>query len=181
MVMRQNEWERTTWRVTPRLEVPELAPCAVQYAILDGDPLPRFQENLGRIGAIPLSDVPGDQASIARSVQREAAWDLLFRDVTGDRLFLLTDFGPPPHRGESSGDGMVSTTRPFVSVSSNDAEGRRWLVTKILHANGKRLCWSIPFEARRGHLTDIALRSRNMIDLESEPLGPATVGTGGTL
>ena len=162
--MSQDEWERATWRVAPHLDLPELSPCAVQCAVLEADPLPRYRKQIGRVGA-------SEQARSAHEVRREAAWNAIFREVTGDHLFLLTDFGRQELPADAAPDGgaMVSVTRAFVVVSGDSAEGRKWLVTKTLHTGGKRLAWSVPFEAKRGHLSSITLRRANAIDLDEEP------------
>jgi hypothetical protein len=164
MPIGQDEWERATWRVAPHLDLPELSPSAVQCAVLDADPLPRYREQIGRLGA-------SEQARSARELRREAAWNSVFGEVTGDDLFLLTDFIQQelPAGSAPEGGAMVSVTRPFVVVSGDSAEGRKWLVTKTIHVGGKLLAWSVPFEAKRGHLSSITLRLANAIELEEEP------------
>jgi hypothetical protein len=169
MIMSREEWERTTWQVSPRLDTDELAPCAVQYAIVDADPMAHFRAEVGRLDALPPADA-GEQAEAVRQAVRAAAWESVFRDVPGDRVFLLEDYGlpDPPARTAPDGSSVATMTRAFVGISSDDAEGRRWLVTKVLRAGGRQLVWNVPFQARRGHLTTIVLRESNAVDLAAE-------------
>ena len=164
MIIGRKEWERTTWRVSPRLDTDDLAPCAVQYAIIDADPVERLRTEIARSETIAPVD-RADEAEAVRQGRREAAWESIFRDVPGDRVYLLEDYGLP----EATDPAASTATRSFVSVliSSNDAEGQKWLVTKVLRAGGRRLVWSVPFQARRGHLTTIVLRESNASDLDA--------------
>jgi hypothetical protein len=172
MPMSRSDWERTTWRVAPRLDVPELAPCAVQCALLDADPLPRFRDALDHPSVTLPADVPVDQAAIFRSARRAAGWSSLFRSVSGDRLFLLTDFGPQAGHAPAVplGAATITLTRAFLCVSSDEPDGRKWLVSTVLHAGSRRLVWSVPFEARRGETVTVTLRLDGAQDLDAQPL-----------
>lgn len=172
MPMSRSDWERTTWRVAPRLDVPDLAPCAVQCAVLDADPLPRFREGLDHPSVTLPADAPADQAASFRSALRAATWSSLFRSVSGDRLFLLTDFGP--RAGQAPvvplGAAQVTMTRAFLCVSSDEPDGQKWLVSTVLHAGSRRLVWSVPFDARRGETVTVTLRLDGARDLDAEQL-----------
>ena len=80
--------------------------------------------------------------------QMEVAWDLGFKEVTGDKIYLIKN---------------TSNS----SMTSNGTAGKKWFVTKIVHASGKPVCWRIPVEVKTGELVEVSFNEKNMFDLRS--------------
>jgi hypothetical protein len=87
---------------------------------------------------------------IARSSQMAVSWDLGFKDVTGDQVYLLTSAPGVSH-----------------SLSSNSPDGKIWIVTKIVRIKKKPVCWCIPVEVRTGKEAHVTLNEENTFDLAS--------------
>jgi beta-lactamase regulating signal transducer with metallopeptidase domain/protocatechuate 3,4-dioxygenase beta subunit len=142
---------KSTWRVSMNLDLPELDPPAVQYAILDKDPVPGFRAGVQRMRANyqeRLDRAEGKAAKdMERSSQMAVLWDLGFKDVTADGLYLLT-----------SGSSMIS---------SNGSDGWKWIVSKTVRVDGKPICWCIPVEVKKGKEVKVTLTEGNAFDLSS--------------
>ncbi len=166
----RQEFQSKTWQLHPRLWLPGLRPVAVQCTILDYDPLPKFLERkrqlLDRMSSMTAAEAPMDDVGL-RETYAESAWDAGFREVTGDRVFLLTDYAPQPEAPMTDSKGSASTTVQIqaVGIVSNSAAGTKWLLTKILHHRGKRYCWCVRFDVQPGAPSKVTLDLRNLIDL----------------
>jgi hypothetical protein len=149
-------WRNSTWRVVMNLDTPNLLPPAVQWTFLDKDPLPGFAARVQEMAEHRQSK-PSDGQTASGSVgqaELSVAWDLGFKEVTGDRVHLLTA-APGVHH----------------IASSTDPGGKKWIVTKTTRIKGKLVCWSIPIEVATGKEIQINLTEKNMIELESVSTG----------
>jgi beta-lactamase regulating signal transducer with metallopeptidase domain len=154
---RPNETAQPTasvnWTVVPTLDVPDLRPPAVQFAIFDKDPVPVFKTQVSRMrdfNVKQLAEAKDETArGIARCAQMDASWDIGFRDKRGNDVSLLT-----------SGSGIYTT------LISNGPAGKKWFVTRAVTLGGKVLCWSIPFEADPHQPVKITLTDENALDLD---------------
>ena len=147
-------WKRSTWRMAVKLDTSNLEPPAVQWAVLEEDPISGTKARVKR-----MRDFYRDQLeraedetkkAITRSSQMTVSWDLGFKEITGDRLYLLT-------------------SGPYVShgFSSNGPDGKKWIATKIVRIKGKPVCWCIPVKVKKGRRIQVTLTEDNMFDLES--------------
>jgi len=121
------------WRLGVKLEVPDLDIPAVQCAVFAEDPQNQLREKLRKTAW----------------ADRSVLWDLLFRSVTGDEVYLL---GANPN---------VS-----MGLASNAPGGKKWLVTKIARKGETNYCWSIPFTTAPGQDVTIQLTTQNALRLE---------------
>ena len=147
-------WKRSTWRMALHLNTPSLVPPAVQWAVFDKDPVPDFKARIKRMqtyyrGQLERAE---DEArkEMARSSQMGVSWDLGFKEITGDQVYLLT-----------SGPGVLHV------LSSNTPEGKKWIATKIVRIKGKPACWCLPVGVELGKIIEVSLTEDNMFDLES--------------
>ncbi len=147
-------WKLSTWRMALSLDAPSLVPPAVQWTIFDEDPVPGFRARAKRMKgyhAEQLERAEDDaKKQLARSSQMAVSWDLGFKEVAGDKVYLLT-------------------SAPGVShgFSSNTPAGKKWIATKIAQIKGKPVCWYIPVTVETGKEIQIMLTEDNMFDLES--------------
>ncbi|MGB2819644.1 MAG: M56 family metallopeptidase [Phycisphaerae bacterium] len=146
--------ERSAWRMTINLDTPNRVPLTVQWAVLDEDPAPGFRARAGMMQGYHRKQLERaeDKAgkALIRSSQMRACWDSGFKQVTGDKVYLLT-----------SAPGF------FHGFSSSAPGGKKWIVTKIVRINGKPVCWCIPVEVETGKEIQLTLTDDNMFDLES--------------
>ena len=147
-----DHWRQSTWQIALDLDSPNLVPAAVQWTVLDNDPLADFSD---RVRAsrnhyhAQLSEASDDtRKNLIRSSQVRVNWDLGFRQVTGDKVYLLT-----------SAPGVAHV------VSSNAPAGKKWIVSKIVHLNGAPACWCIPVDVETGKKVHVTLDEKNMFDL----------------
>jgi hypothetical protein len=77
-----------------------------------------------------------------------AAWAMVFRKVTGDRLDQLPSGGS-------------------LFCGSNGPDGKKWIVTKVVQIKGKPVGWCIPVEVKTGKNSSVTLTEDNMFDLRS--------------
>jgi hypothetical protein len=140
------------WSINLKLDTPGLEPLAVQYAILDDDPVPGFQAEVRRMQSYyrkQIATAPDeDKKELQRSISMTVSWDRGFKKITGDELYLLTSDGNP-------------------GFGSNRPEGRKWVVSKIVQIGGKPACWCIPVEVKTGQLVKVTLTEANLFDLRS--------------
>ncbi len=147
-------WKRSTWQMTLNLDTTNLVPPAVQWTVLDKDPVPGFRARLKKAQAYHRKwlEQAGDEANNEAicSAQMTTSWDLGFKDVTGDKVYLLT-------------------TAPGVShsFSSNGPDGRKWIVTKIVRIKGKPVCWCIPTDVKTGKQIEVTFGEKNVFPLEA--------------
>jgi len=140
------------WVLQISLDSPDLVPPAVQWALLDHDPVPEYKNRIAKsraFNAKRLSEAKSEsRMRIERGAQMSVAWDRNFRSVTGDQVHLLT-------------------TAPGVTqaFSSDADEGPRWLITKTVSILGEPVCWCIPIETQVGVNLHIKLTEKNRFDL----------------
>jgi hypothetical protein len=141
------------WRLRLELADPELHPQAVQVALVDWDPLVAFAAQSERMSAFLESQLANATDDGERLRQRRShvsvAWNMGFREVTGDELYLLA--------AESGGSGM--------SFTANTPDGPRWLIAKVRRIEGAPVCWSLPFKADRDQEASLTLTGANRLDL----------------
>jgi hypothetical protein len=139
-----------TWRVAINLEASKQLPSAVQWAIHDNDPVPAFKARIKRFGSIFQEQLKEAQNQAAREEKRNKwismQWDWGFKEIPGDRLYLLTPDNPHP-------------------FESNAQDGKKWIVTKVRMMKGKPVCWSIPVEVKYGEEIKVTLTEKNVFDL----------------
>jgi beta-lactamase regulating signal transducer with metallopeptidase domain len=141
-----------TWRLPISLQASNLVPSAVQWAIFDKDPVPGFKSRFLKLQGIYQEQLKGTANEAAREEKRNGwltvLWDSGFKEIPGDRLYLLTPDNPH-------------------SFMSNAPDGKKWIVTKVQKAKGKPVCWCIPVEAKYGEATKVALTDKNVFDLRA--------------
>ena len=138
-----------SWHINVELDMPGPEPQAVQYAILDSDPVPRFEGHLRHLKKVFAEQAgKGGQSKQLREDRTANIWDIGFSDVRGDQLWLLTKFLR----------GGLGSTLPA---------GKKWIVTKIVHIDGKPVCWCIPVEVKKGGQINVALNQGNTFDLKA--------------
>ena len=130
------------------LNMPNLEPKAVQYAIFEKDPVPAFLAEIKRMQRFNRQELEKEATEAGkedlRRIQMHISWDRGFKDITGDRLLLLA----------TRSGGIFPA-------------GKKWIVTKVAHIKGKPVCWCIPVEPKRGELINITLDESNTFDLQS--------------
>jgi len=134
------------------LQAPSFATPAVQWAIFDNDPVPAFKAQIQKMQWIYQEQLRGAENEAAREDTRKGwmtiQWDSGFKGIPGDCLCLLTSDNPPP-------------------IESNEPDGKKWIVTKVVMTKGKPLCWCIPVEVKYGEEIDVTLADKNVFDLGS--------------
>ena len=133
------------------LDLPELDPQAVQYAMLDHDPVPTFIENVERTAPLDrrlLAKAEDDaDREQDRGIQASVSWNLgCFKAITGDKVHLLT--------GSSS-------------IGGDRLKGKRWIVTKTVQIDGKPVCWCLPVEVNPDVEAEVTLSTKNTFDLRA--------------
>jgi len=151
-------WKDTTWQIRPALHMPELDPEAVQFAVLESDPIEDYRKVLlqrrDRFRRELSEEKDSRQRELLKMAQMTGTWDRLFKSITGDQVYLLV-----PSRSERN----QSLTRATL-ISSNGPEERRWLTTKIAYRNGTPTCWCIPLDTAIGKSVQVELRNENVLD-----------------
>lgn len=141
------------------LDTPNLVPPAVQFTILDKDPVPGFRARVKRAQSYLRKRLEGakDEAEKKqqRSIQMTVHWNLGFKVVTGDKVELLTSSPGVSH-----------------SIAANGPDGKKWIVTKIVHLKRKPVCWCLPIEVKLGEKTQVTLAEDNIFGLEAVFDGP---------
>jgi hypothetical protein len=147
-------WKDNTWQMGINLDAPNLLPPAVQYAVIDKDPLIAFNAHVKRMHAYYRDRIEEAENDDLKQVHRTSgmtvAWDSGFRSVTGDRLYLL-----------------IAATFTSHSMSSNGPDGKKWVVTKTVQIKGKPVCWCLPVEVKNGKSISVTLTERNAFDLDA--------------
>jgi hypothetical protein len=141
----------STWRMDVDLDTPKLKPPAVQWTVLDKDPVPGFRSRVGSMRGYHrkrLAQAENEsEKEMIRSSQMRVSWDLGFKQVTGDKVYLMTS--------------------ARSSLGSNSPDGKKWIVTKVVDIKGKPVCWCIPVKVKTGESIEITLTEDNQFDLES--------------
>lgn len=147
------DFNRKTWRIAIDLDAANLDPPAVQFAILDEDPLPAFNAEIKRMHDYYHDREQQAENERLKKIQRTSAmtvsWDAGFRKVPGNELYLLTGGAANSHM-----------------MSSNGRGGKKWIVTKTVSADGTLACWCLPVEVKKGNLIRVTLTDKNAFDLE---------------
>jgi hypothetical protein len=88
--------------------VADIYPAAIQYAIIDEDPIPIFKDNYEKLSS-------NEKLKDDYSVTIMVSWDSIFGIVPGSELGLLS--------AKSEGQ---------FSMRSSEPEGKKWLITKVV-------------------------------------------------
>lgn len=140
--------QSVTWRIDIKLDMPDLEPHAVQYAIFDTDPIPGFMKRVLMVRDFYHQKMDEAKDEDERQMWihsgMRVAWDNGFEVVTGDLVYLLI------------GDAGYASTGPV---------GKKWIATKVVHIGGKPTCWLIPIEVKVGDDIDVVLNRDNTFDL----------------
>ena len=157
MSISENEiekWKRDSWLVNLALDMPDLVPPAVVWAVFDEDPVPGFEASLRKnldYHRRKLEEAASEEGKrIERNSSLQVHWNRQFRQATGDRVYLL---GSAPNRSDC--------------FSSNGPDGLKWFATKIVEIKGDPVCWCLPTEVRTGSQVDVWFNRSNVFDLAS--------------
>lgn len=146
------QWQKKTWQIELRLEMPSLDPQAVQYALFDKDPLPTFQAHVREMQEHTRQQLENADTEawkdIVRVTNMSIAWDNVFKTVTGENLSLLT-----------ARNGRV--------ISSNGPEVKRWIVSKTVNTAQGPVCWCMPVDVKRGEKVTVTFNEGNVFDLRA--------------
>ena len=136
------------------LDTPNLVPPAVQFAIFDKDPVPAFKASLRKLKPYHRKELEKTDNQAKRKITRQiflkSHWNLMFRQVTGAQVHLLT-----------SAPGATQST-----VSKCD-DGKKWLVTKAVFIHKEPIYWCLPFEAKAGVSNEIVVSEEKAFDMEA--------------
>lgn len=158
MQERTQAWKDATWQIQPRLNMPELNSKAVQFAVLDSDPVEQFKKKLLLNRERFRQEIEGEKDPLRREMlkraQMTATWDGLFRAVHGDQVYLLTP--------ATSKELMARATL----VSSNSPAGRKWFTTKVEYRENTLTCWCIPTDVSVGKSAEVELAKNNMFNIQ---------------
>lgn len=161
MDARIQHWKESTWQIRPSLNMPDLDPEAVQFAVLDFDPVDAYRnaltEDVEKIRKEIEEEKNASQRDLQQRIHMTGAWDRLFNAVTGDQVHLLVP---------KTSKKYESIVRSFV-VSSNSSPGRKWVATKVVYKEDEPLCWCVPVEAVIGASVDVELQVENLLDIKS--------------
>lgn len=144
------------WSVRLRLHMPTLEPEVVQLAVFDTDPTETYVREISRPRTqriIEIAVEKSDRLDVRTSARLHmvAAWDRLFRDISGDQIYLVIG-------------GAPNSTQ--TSIVSNSPGTRKWLVTKVRGEPDDPICWCIPFTTGEGRTASITLDETNRLDLD---------------
>jgi len=154
-------WKESTWQIRPVLNMPELDPEAVQFALLESDPIKEYktslQQNRERFRREIEEEMDPSKKGMIRRIHMTVTWDRVFRTAHGDEVYLLV-----PSRSRKNQSLFRATV-----LSSSDSNGQRWLTTKITTIGDTPVCWCIPVQAAVGGSMLVELRKENVFDLQS--------------
>lgn len=148
------EYKKTVWTIELELDMPELIPAAVIWAVFDEDPRPEYKHRLEKLKDPYSQALEGiedaEQIFFWKRGQMCASWNLGFREITGDKVYLLTKV---PENGIQY--SLASTSNP----------GKKWIVSKYVHIDDKPVCWVIPVEVEIGKTIEIVFSEDNLYDI----------------
>jgi hypothetical protein len=163
MAIGMEDFKKESWRVHPVLDVPAPFPPAVMFSILDTDPRARYKDAFRKMSEAMSGKNPEPAPPMTPGLLRQglvtAAWDLVFRDVPGDRMSIL-------YRNPGK-DEMPAAMIYATMIGSTGPAGTKWLVTRATRFGEKPVCWCKQFNVEKGESTDVRLTTEEMIDLES--------------
>ncbi len=140
-----------TWRIQLRLDMPDLDPQAVQYAIFDHDPAPEYSAKIKRMRKLNLQQLKNTDTKSWKELvtycQMKVDWDNCFAKLSAVEVNLLTNRG--------------------TTLGSNAPAGKKWVVTKCVDINSRPYCWSIPVEVTIGKQVSVTLDKHNTFDLQT--------------
>jgi hypothetical protein len=145
-------WHDTHFQGNEALDTPNLVPHAVQYSVFDKDPIPGFKAALKRMQSYHQKELEKCDTEASRKLSRSTymtiSWDGGFKQVTGDKVYLLTSAPGVSH-----------------SLSSNSQDGKKWVVTKIVRIKGRPVCWCLPVETTAGERIEVVVTEKNALHL----------------
>ncbi len=143
--------DEVLWRLELSLDMPNPTPGALQLAVFNEDPLLEFVQRLERnrgTRAAFVNAAPAQQQDQVRNAQISVVWDLAFRKITGDEVYLLT----PAPQGS-------------LTLSANSPAGKKWIATKVVMINQRPICWCLPVQTKAGKEIPVVLNGENILDL----------------
>jgi hypothetical protein len=163
---------RIWWAVKPELKMADLYPPAIQVAVFESDPVEKYVLYLkeqrkieAKFGLLNVMD-----RDITMHAIMATAWNRIFRDVSGDRVFLLyrsTD-KPVGYLDDKGGTLRIENQVLPCLIPSTSVKEKCWLASKTTEYGGKPVCWLVPIKPRPKHTLTIALDNGNLYDLERE-------------
>ena len=164
------EYARSTWQMAPSLDLPGPR-HHIQYTLLDADPRPELRRRMARhpVPELPKGEEPAPAGNLtSRQAYLTGVWNGVFRQVTGDRVFLIVDDRATQTFTAANGTHHATTTRTFHAVCSDEPSGSKWLVTRGIPVQGRALAWCLEVAAQTGTMVNVTLARGNAIDLEEE-------------
>lgn len=138
------------WKLDLKLNHPKLYPEAVQFAIFDYDPEVKFsktiKQNIDYYKSLYKNIKDSTEIKSLSNSTINLYWDMCFEDITGSNVYLLTP----------------ST----FTIGSNELEGKKWIVTKIVFVDNKPVCWCIPVNLKFDKSIEIELTPSNKLNIE---------------
>lgn len=145
------ELEKTHWTIDLELDMPGLKPEVVMWAIFDEDPIPGYKQRLEQVKDVYtqklLAESDEEQLGYMARAQINVSWNSCFREITGDKVYLLT-------------------AALYHSFTSDREPGTKWIVTKFRFIKDEPVCWVIPVELEIGKTIKVVLSEENMFDIE---------------
>lgn len=138
------------WSVNLTFGLPDLNPEAIQWAVVDFDPIEKFindfnHKYLEKVLENAKSENERNQQIL---VSIEVGWNFLFRGVEGNNVFLLTNIGSK-----------------FSQVSDTKLATKKWLIAKTFIIDGNPYCFAVPLNAENGANLQCKLDKSNKISL----------------
>ncbi len=153
-------WRSLTWHIRPALNMPDLDPDAVQFAVLDSDPIQSFRKSLVQnretFRKTLEAEPDPNRRNLLKTSQVTTTWDQLFKATTGDQIYLLTP-------SQSKRNQSLART---LLISSNAPAGRKWVTTKVAYRDQQPICWCIEVDTAIGREIQVELRSENSVHLK---------------
>ena len=147
---KQRDQER--WTLDLALDMPDLEPPALLWAVFDHDPVPGFEASLRKMlddHRGRLAETEDEEAKrIVRNAYLQVHWNGQFREVMGDKVYLL---GSAPNRSDS--------------YASNEPDGTNWFATKAVEVNGDLLSWCLRIDVTTGSRSAVRFGRNNVFDL----------------
>jgi len=131
------------------LDVPDMDPQVVQFAYLDFDPIPAVRERAKSYVTVYNDAIKRRNTEEARELFRKIytgfMWDDAFKEISGDEVHILTKYG--------------------AGFSSNVADKKLWVVTKVKEINDEPICWCIPVMPEIGKEITVTLSKATAYDV----------------
>jgi hypothetical protein len=127
------------WNLSLSFSLPDLNPEAIQCSMVDFDPIEKFTNDFN------LKSRESDDLRVA------FIWDLLFKEVKGNEVFLMTTQG-------SFAIGEMAD----IPIGEKPVT-KKWLISKTFILDGKPYCFAVPLDAENGANLSCKLDKSNMI------------------